>query len=41
MSFAFEPNACKGKRRVNVGGSVMVTAGEPEQLNKMANRLYV
>jgi Xaa-Pro aminopeptidase len=41
MSFAFEPNACKGRRRVNVGGSVVVTSGEPEQLNKLPNWLYV
>jgi Xaa-Pro aminopeptidase len=41
MSFAFEPNACKGQRRVNVGGSVIVTKDEPEQLNTLANRLYV
>jgi len=41
MSFAFEPNACKGRRRVNVGGSVVVTGGEPEQLNRLPNRLYV
>jgi hypothetical protein len=32
MSFAFEPNACKGQRRVNVGDTVVVTRGEPEQL---------
>jgi Xaa-Pro aminopeptidase len=41
MSFAFEPNACKGHRRVNVGGSVVVTAGEAEQLNTLPNRLHV
>jgi Xaa-Pro aminopeptidase len=39
MSFAFEPNACKGQRRVNVGGTVVVTRGEPEQLNTLPNRL--
>jgi Xaa-Pro aminopeptidase len=41
MSFAFEPNACKGQRRVNVGGTVVVTNGEPEQLNTAPNRLHV
>jgi len=41
MSFAFEPNACKGQRRVNVGGTVVVTGGEPEQLNALPNRLHV
>jgi hypothetical protein len=41
MSFAFEPNACKGQRCVNVGGTVVVTNGEPEQLNAAPNRLHV
>jgi len=41
MSFAFEPNACKGQRRVNVGGSVVVTRGEPEELNQLANFMRV
>lgn len=41
MSFAFEPNACKGQRRVNVGGSVVVTKDRPEELNKLANYLRV
>jgi len=39
MSFAFEPNACKGQRRVNVGGSVVVTKDRPGELNKLANRM--
>ncbi len=41
MSFAFEPNACRGQRRVNVGGSVVVRGDTPEQLNTLANRLHV
>ena len=41
MSFAFEPNACLGQRRANVGGSVVVTRGEPEELNKLANFMRV
>ena len=41
QSFAFEPNACKGQRRVNVGGSVVVTKGKPEELNKLANYMRV
>jgi Xaa-Pro aminopeptidase len=41
MSFAFEPNACKGQRRVNVGGTVVVTDGDPEELNTVPNRLRV
>ncbi len=41
MSFALEPNACKGQHRVNVGGTVVVTSGEPEELNTAPNRLHV
>ncbi len=41
MSFAFEPNACFGQNRVNVGGSLVVTADEPEELNSLANRLHI
>ena len=35
MVFAFEPNACKGKHRVNVGGTVIVSAQGAEELNKL------
>lgn len=35
MVFAFEPNACKGKQRVNVGGTVIVTAQGAEELNHL------
>ena len=31
MVFAFEPNACIGNHRVNIGGTVIVT-GSPEDV---------
>jgi Xaa-Pro aminopeptidase len=33
MVFAFEPNACSGHHRVNIGGTVIVTANGCEELN--------
>jgi len=33
MVFAFEPNACLGNHRVNIGGTVIVTATGCEELN--------
>jgi Xaa-Pro dipeptidase len=33
MVFAFEPNACIGRHRVNIGGTVIVTATGCEELN--------
>jgi Xaa-Pro aminopeptidase len=33
MVFAFEPNACLGHHRVNIGGTVVVTATGCEELN--------
>jgi Xaa-Pro aminopeptidase len=33
MVFAFEPNACIGQHRVNIGGTVIVTATGCEELN--------
>ena len=33
MVFAFEPNACLGHHRVNIGGTIIVTAGGCEELN--------
>lgn len=41
MSFAFEPNACRGQRRVNIGGSLLVGAHGAEELNDLPNRLHV
>ncbi|MBI3014815.1 MAG: aminopeptidase P family protein [Candidatus Tectomicrobia bacterium] len=35
MVFAFEPNACQGKHRVNIGGTVIVTAQGAEELNRL------
>lgn len=41
MSFALEPNACLGQRRMNVGGSVVVGAARAEELNALPNRMHV
>ncbi len=41
MSFAFEPNACRGQRRVNIGGTVLVGDSEGEELNTVVNRLHI
>lgn len=41
MSFAFEPNACRGQRRVNIGGTVLVDDEKGEQLNSLVNQLHV
>jgi len=41
MSFALEPNACLGQRRMNVGGSVLVTEHGAEELNQLPNRMHV
>ena len=35
MVFAFEPNACLGHHRVNIGGTVIVTATGCEELNEI------
>ncbi len=35
MVFAFEPNACIGTHRVNIGGTVIVTANGCEELNQI------
>ena len=35
MVFAFEPNACIGQHRVNIGGTVIVTATGCEELNHL------
>ena len=39
MVFAFEPNACLGEHRVNLGGTVVVTAGGCEELNDIPTRV--
>lgn len=41
MLFAFEPNACRGRTRVNVGGTVAVGASGPEELNSLPLRMHV
>ena len=41
MVFAFEPNACRGKHRINVGGTVIVTESGVEELNSIPNKMYV
>jgi Xaa-Pro aminopeptidase len=35
MVFAFEPNACLGEHRVNIGGTVIVTPTGCEELNQI------
>jgi Xaa-Pro aminopeptidase len=35
MVFAFEPNACIDRHRVNIGGTVVVTARGCEELNQI------
>jgi Xaa-Pro aminopeptidase len=35
MLFSFEPNACIGRERVNIGGTVVVGASGPEELNSL------
>jgi hypothetical protein len=40
MVFAFEPNACLGTHRVNVGGGVVVTENGCEALNDLPTRVY-
>jgi len=39
MVFAFEPNACLGEHRVNIGGTVIVTATGREELNEIPTRV--
>jgi Xaa-Pro dipeptidase len=41
MVFALEPNACKGKYRVNIGGTVIVKKDGVEELNKLPNELQL
>lgn len=39
MTFAVQPNAQFGNRRVNLGGAVVMTDGEPLVLNSLCNRV--
>jgi Xaa-Pro aminopeptidase len=41
MVFEVEPNACIGKHRVNMGGTVLITERGPEELNQLSTDLRV
>lgn len=41
MLFAFEPNACRARTRVNIGGTVAVGRSGPEELNTLPCRMHV
>ncbi len=41
MIFAFEPNACLGNHRVNIGGTVIVTPTGCEELNQSQPKLLI
>ncbi|MFH9964678.1 M24 family metallopeptidase [Streptomyces mirabilis] len=41
MAFAFEPNACTGQHRVNIGGTVVVGENGPDELNTVPCRMHV
>jgi Xaa-Pro aminopeptidase len=41
MAFAFEPNACTGQHRVNIGGTVVVGDRGPIELNSVPCRMHV
>ncbi len=42
MVFVFEPNACKGRQRINIGGTVIVNEkGIVEELNSLPCRMNV
>lgn len=41
MLFELEPNACKGKHRVNIGGTVVVTEDGAKELNKLPTEMWV
>jgi hypothetical protein len=36
-----EPNACLGKHRVNIGGTVVITTEGVEALNVLSTRMHV
>ncbi len=40
MSLEIEPNACLGKKRVNIGGAVVVTADGAEELNELPLQVF-
>jgi Xaa-Pro aminopeptidase len=41
MVFELEPNACRGKYRVNIGGTVAVTEDGVEEFNKLPTELQI
>lgn len=41
MVLEFEPNACKKKHRVNIGGTVIVTENGPEELNTLPKEMRI
>ncbi len=41
MVFELEPNACIGRQRVNIGGTVIVTDNGVEELNSLATRMRI
>ncbi|MBI4318313.1 MAG: aminopeptidase P family protein [Chloroflexi bacterium] len=41
MVFELEPNACLGKHRINIGGTVIVTEDGVEELNKVSAEMRV
>jgi Xaa-Pro aminopeptidase len=41
MVFELEPNACKGKHRVNIGGTVIVKENGVEELNALATSMRI
>ncbi|MBI2954516.1 MAG: aminopeptidase P family protein [Chloroflexi bacterium] len=41
MVFELEPNACRGRHRVNIGGTIIVTEHGAEELNNLATRMQV
>jgi Xaa-Pro aminopeptidase len=41
IPIAFEPNACRGLHRVNIGGTVVVQDGAPLELNRIPVHMHV
>ena len=40
-TFSMQPNACRGRHRVNIGGTVMLTESGVEELNKLPTFMQV
>ncbi len=41
MVFEFEPNACRGKHRTNIGGTVIVHEDHVEELNVLPTEMRI